>query len=64
MVKVHPEGVISVSNSSEILPVDSKNGSERHKLKKKKSIKKKNHRAEKIQRGSKLATLLPHFYTK
>ncbi len=33
MVKVHPEGVIWVTNSSEMLPVDSKNGSEGHKFK-------------------------------
>lgn len=32
MVKVHPEGVICVANSSEIFPVDSKNGSEEHKF--------------------------------
>lgn len=42
MLKVHPAGVIWVSNSSEILPVDSKNGSEGQKFKKNKKI----HRAE------------------
>lgn len=48
MAKVHPDGVISVTNSAEILPVESKNGSDSHKLKNPE-----NHRDDQIQCESK-----------
>lgn len=57
MLKVHPAGVIWVSNSSEILPVDSKNGSEGQKFKKNKKI----HRAE--HSGIQKLTVKTYFHT-